>query len=229
MRLLLFILISFIYLPSPAVGFEGRDSAKKVLVIPYHRFEFHTQYGLNEIALINDTISSSEVYEIYQAALMKRLGQFNSNDCDFVAPLASDIRYFWKRVDYEYVKKPVSHYQAMLGRIPDKKYKEMLNAYDADYVLFINWYKIEKAVYRMNTGGGSSRKKYSRHFVDYDIYDEGKQLIIAESRKEIDGEVFSKRMVLRKKLKVEDFEYQYDNLAKDICEVLQKKIASPEE
>lgn len=216
MRYLFLCVMIFSFASVSAQAEEKENSLKKVLIIPYHRFEFHTEFSLQEIANINDTISTSQIYELYKSSLIDEFTSLTGN-CHFVVPRNSDIHYLWQRVDYKYSKEPSPHFRAFPDKISMKKYKELHSVYETDYILFINWYHIEKDIYHLNSGSGSSRQKYSKHYVDYDVYDKDKTLITSKGRKEIDGEVLSRQMINRKKLKVSDFSYQYQNLAGDIC------------
>ena len=145
---------------------------KKVLLIPFNRFEFHTELKLS---MIND-INQMEKDQYYPALVQAFsdafvLGDFNKvkyfvmSDVDY-ASIMPYIRF--KSVGKE------GHYNSDLELLHQNIYQKLLEDYDCDFVLIINWYRILERKESVKLKGGRRFGIYTEHLIDYDFYDDQK-------------------------------------------------------
>ena len=113
---------------------------KKVLLIPFNRFEFHTELKLS---VIND-INKMEKDQYY-SALIQAFGDA------FVLGDFARVKYFvMSDVDYASIMPYIrfmsngkeGHYASDLELLHQNIYQKLLEDYDCDFVLIINWYRI---------------------------------------------------------------------------------------
>lgn len=155
------------------------DSVIKILVIPFSRLEFHTEFNISEIASVNNSNPDS-VYWLYRNALISVLLENKAKNIEFILPSYNDEKIIKAAVKYNYVGKPERHYKADLSAVELKKFNLLLKKYAAKNVLFINWYKIEKTYQNNLSGAGKARKPFANHYIDFNVIDNDKNYIISK-------------------------------------------------
>lgn len=203
----------------------AQSNKKKVLVIPYGRFEFTSEYTLEEIAVKND-IASTEVYNAYQKSLLKVSVGFQSENFEFIAitdeALAPYKKYI-KYVDGKFDGK--NHYAIKMKSFPVEEFAKLMEANDASFIIFVNWYQIEKSSF-VSRGKKRKRFKYSRHFVDYEIYNLFQQKIVGVGKNELDFGTPSDEEAAFKALRLVDVEKGYAHMMSVIIEFLNNPISN---
>ena len=93
--------------------------------------------------------------------------------------------------------------------------ERIMRSYNAEYVLFVNWYNIKKNLY---TGVGNEYlgKPFSLHYVDYDVYDLEKNKITWGHKVEIEQTADSV-IIKEKGLGVNGLTKGYQGLLSRIC------------
>lgn len=152
---------------------------KKVILIPYSRFEFHSSVDLETIASINE-VKPNDVYGLYASTLQNAFWNFKHDSIMFITLSEEDFSVFSKRVFYEYQKEKPPHYAVDLSRLDNTYFNSILTKYDAQEFVFINLYQIKKAKKTAPVAGKKTSYKYSNHIIHFDV--------IGKDRKQIYGE-----------------------------------------
>lgn len=157
------------------------DSTIRILIVPYSRIEFHTEFSIDDIAEINTTVSDS-IYAIYRNALLHVLLNSSLKNIEFILSSENDEKIVRMAVKYSYSNKPQRHYMANLSAVDKNKFAALLGKYQAQMVLFINWYKIEKTYQNNLSGSGKARKPFAEHYIDFDVVDKDKTILFCEGK-----------------------------------------------
>ncbi len=175
---LIFIWLTFLCLPVKVFS----QNTKNILVLPYDRFEFYTDIELTKLNEINN-LSGDQLY----GKMIESLGEaFELNE---------NPRIFYKvvtRQDMQKIRPYIkygkeggkSHYASNLSNLDDQVYAELLNGYDCDYFLTINWYQIIKDRTSYKKKKVKKIALYSYHYIDIDLYSKNKKrlMYIGEAR-----------------------------------------------
>lgn len=177
MRNLFYILFIFSF----STGFSQESNKKKVLVIPYDRFEFVSEFDLETIAQKND-ITKEEVYLLYQKTILKAFEEHLDENFKFI-PMDRDlIKPFKSLIKYENGKFRGKNYNAVnLSGFSEKDFEKLLQDHGCDFVIFLTWYDIQKEAH-MKSGGRRKRVPYAGHYIDYDVYNLFKQRVVGMGR-----------------------------------------------
>lgn len=160
---------------------------KKVILVPYSRFEFHSDVALETIASIN-SITTNDVYGLYATTLQNAFWNLKNDSVMFVTMAEEDFMAFSKRVFYEYQKQKPPHYAVDLSRLDNKFFNSILTKYDADEFVFITMYHIKKAKKTAPVAGKKTNYKYSNHIIHFDIIGKDKKKIYGEGNRYINLE-----------------------------------------
>ena len=215
MRKILLIFFSILFI----TGAAQTSNKKKVLVIPFSRFEFVSEFPLEEIAEKNET-TTDKVFLIYQKAILNAFDDYTDENFDFVQVENAAIAPYKKFIQYKYDKfKRKQYYATDLKEFKEEDFTKMLEYYGADFVVFLNWYDIQKESF---TRGGRHEKRapYAGHYIDYDVYNLFKQKIIGKGRVKAEAYVPDDLQVSYELLRVKELESAYSNLAKQIVDQL---------
>lgn len=140
-----------------------------VLIVPYHRFEFHMEYPINHLATAND-VEVSEVYAAYLEALLTTWSDHEDSAYAFVAIKNIDLQEVWARVRYGFDSKD-RYYGSDLSDLDSSECANILEYYQADLMLFVNWYHVKSAaMQRVLVNGKSENYPTSFHTLDFDVY-----------------------------------------------------------
>lgn len=156
---------------------------KRVLVVPFDKFQFESPIPLQEIADNNQWKDSQSVCDKYNEAILSFM---NEHDSTIYYPLnsieQSKLRRILPRV---YKTEPVSHFGVDIEPLIVEGYlADLLDNMGADYILFISRYKIlgKLLSVRGDYGGSSRFLSWSNHLVDYEIYNREGELVAGAER-----------------------------------------------
>ncbi len=194
---------------------------QKILVVPYTRFQFVSEYQLTELASVNN-VSSQEVYTEYINALKSVLT--NYSDINFEFEIISELDYLTikKQVKYDIEKFNGRKYNSSnLSMLETEKFTGILTQNNAQYMLFVNWYAIQKNVHTTYTGDNNKRNPFSLHKLDFDVYNSKKEKIIGKGNVKLNcGDFPSATMVEEKCLKANALNPCYNQLISDLINEL---------
>ena len=199
---------------------EVKQQLSNVLVVPYHRFEFHTEYPIEEIAKQNG-IDKSLVFNMYQGKLLSTLAEYRCEHYRFRIINAANLDYLQRRVSYEAERKPVNYYASNLGLLQESDLQRIMNTYDAEYILFLNLYSIRKETI-IGIGRGESNMPFSSHLMDFDLYDASKQKLLWAHKFEIPP-LKTSESIGHKGLRVTDLTTGFEAVAAYVCEQMAKE------
>lgn len=200
---------------------------QKVLIVPYTRFQFISEFSLEEIASKNN-VNADEVFTIYQESLNNAFSSFKSEQFSFVPIDAESYNEIKKYIRYNIDKHNGRKYNASnLTLLPLDSFKETLKKQNATYIMFINWYNISKSVHTVYIGDRNKRAKYSTHLIDYDIYDLEKNRVHGKGNSPLKcGDFPSDSVVSHKSLNASELTICYksliDNLVNGLTVVKKK-------
>lgn len=216
-----FLLISIV--PLFHLGFSQTSNKKKVLVIPPSRFEFVSEFSIEEIAKINET-TSSDVFVIYEKTLLTTFGKHTDENFEFIPIDAVGLSPFKKLFKYEYGKFNGKQYNAVdLSGFSESEFTKLLDQYNADFVIFITWYDIQKESFTRK-GNHIKRAQYAAHYLDYDIYNLFKQHVAGVGKVKAEGNEPNDLEVSYKLLRAKELEYAYNNFIGKVIDQLNKPI-----
>ncbi|MBL4594216.1 MAG: hypothetical protein JKX68_10430, partial [Flavobacteriales bacterium] len=162
-------------------GFTQISNKKRVLVIPPNRFEFVSEFDLEEIAVKNE-ITASKVFLTYEKALLNSFKDYSDENFEFVPVEAAKLKPYKKLIKYKYGKfKGKGHNSVDLKKFSEADFTKLLEEHNADFVIFITWYDIQKESFTRK-GKHSKRTDYAAHYLDYDIFNLFKQQIAGDGK-----------------------------------------------
>jgi hypothetical protein len=204
-------------------GVAQTSNKKRVLVVPYGRFEFVSKYSLEEISTQNN-IASTEVFNAYQKAILNSFGDFQTENFEFIAVTDEQLYPYKKFIKYEDGKfDGRNHYAVKMKNFPKAKFTQLMEQNDASFIIFINWYQIEKSTF-VSRGKHRTRFKYSAHYVDYEIYNLFQQKVIGVGRAGLDFGTPTEKEAAYKALRLQEVGKGYEQLIVAIIEVLNNPI-----
>lgn len=194
---------------------------QKILVVPYTRFQFVSEYQLAALASVNN-VSSQEVYTEYINALKSVLT--NYSDINFEFEIISELDYLTikKQVKYDIEKFNGRKYNSSnLSMLETEKLAGILTQNNAQFIMFVNWYAIQKNVHTTYTGDNNKRNPFSLHKLDFDVYNSKKEKIIGKGNVKLNcGDFPSATMVEEKCLKANALNPCYNQLISDLINEL---------
>lgn len=204
------------------IGMAQPPNKKKVLVIPYGRFEFVSDFTLEEIAEKNN-IAANMVFNAYQKAILNQFVIYQEEHFEFlpITPvLYEPYKKYIKYMDGKFDGK--SYCSVDIKYFPREEFAKMMEEYHADFVVFINWYQLKKGGLRTK---GKKRKRYTyaRHNVDYEIYNLLQQKIIGVGKKRLEPEPTEMEASFAF-LRLADLDLRYQNFVSSIV----KDLSLPE-
>jgi hypothetical protein len=206
------------------LGFAQTASKKKVLVIPASQFEFVTEFELQEIAELND-VTTSQVFLTVEKTLLNAFDSYTDENFEFVPVDAVGLKPYKKLIKYEYGKFDKKHYNGVdLTRFSEVDFTKLLEHYDADFVVFITWYDIQKESFTRK-GKHLKRASYAGHYIDFAIYNLFQQQIAGMAK--VKAAVATEPNDLEvsfKFLRMKEVELGYHNFINKVVEQLNKPI-----
>ncbi len=187
--------IVLLILPCVEGSTQSLNSANdlNILLVPYNRFNFHTEYKLSEIAEVNQ-IESKEVYNAFLGTLLKEL-VYNDSNLHFKVVDQSDLAFFMKNVNYSFDARK-GYTSCNINPIPASEWENILDYYEADAIMFLTVYRI-KSTSKSMAGSQSGRMPFSKHYIDYEMrgFDKSRTDVFGtfEFPLEINGTVLSSK------------------------------------
>lgn len=219
MRNLLFIFLIITFYS----GVAQTSNKKKVLIIPYSRFEFVSEFDMLEIAEKNE-ITEDKVFLTYQKAFLNSFEQFKDENFEFVTPNQELFQPYAQFVKYKYDKYKGKQYNAVdIKNFPVAEFTKLLELHQADFVVFVTWYDIHKEAFT-RAGKHSKRTPYAAHYIDYDVYNLFQQKVIGEARVKAEANVPNDLEVSFKLLRIQELASAYQHFIAHIVTQLNKPI-----
>ena len=205
-------------------GFAQTSNKKRVLVIPASQFEFVTEFDLQLIAKLNE-ITASKVFLTYEKALLNSFESYNDENFEFVPVDAAGLKPYKRLIKYEYGKFDKKHYNGVnLKNFSEADFTKLLDHYDADFVVFITWYDIQKEGFTRK-GKHLKRASYAGHYIDFAIYNLFKQQIAGVAKAKADVATEPNDLeVSFKFLRIKEVELGYVNFISKVVNQINKPI-----
>ena len=165
----------------------AQEKPKRILLVPYDRFDFQSKFSLDDIAKYNSWDSTDLVFTKYQNRLVDALSQPDSHISMFVLP-EQELRQVKSLLPKEYKSEPTTHQGVQIENlVKSGKLKLLLENFQADYFLVMTEYMISpKLVPTKASYEGSKFLAWSVHKFTYEIYDAEGKLVAMANRYGID-------------------------------------------
>lgn len=204
-------------------GVAQTSNKKRVLVIPPNRFEYVSEFDLEVIAKKNAT-TSSNVFLLYEKALLNSFGKYKDENFEFVPVEALKLQPYKNLIKYEYGKFKGKRYNAVnLKRFREKDFTNLLEQHNCDFVIFITWYDIQKEAF-VRKGEHRKRVKYAGHYLDYDIYNLFQQQIVGLGKVKAEANEPNDLEASFSLLRIKELEGAYLNFINKVVIQLNKPI-----
>ena len=202
-------------------SFAQNSNKKRVLVIPPSRFQFITEFDLKKIAEKNE-IAPSEVFLTYEKALLNSFENYEDDNFEFVSIDYTGLKKYKSLIRYMPEKFNGKNYNAVdLSRFSEENFTHFLEQYQADFVIFITWYDIQKRNYSTNK---IKKVKYAAHYLDFDIYNLFKQHVVGLAKVKAEAPVPNEVQASFSYLRVQEVKVGYANFIWKAIEQLNKPI-----
>ncbi len=217
-------LLVFLVLGTTLLSFAQTSNKKRVLVIPPSRFEFVSEFDLELIAEKNE-VPVSKVFLTYEKALLSAFSSYGDENFEFVPVQAEVLRSYKKFIKYKYGKFDGKHYNGVdLKQFPEQNFTQLLEAHQADFVIFITWYDIQKEAFARR-GNQTKRQKYAGHYLDYAIFNLFKQQVTGMGKVKANGAKEPNDLEISfKLLRVKELRLAYTNFIGTVVDQLNKPI-----
>jgi len=213
-------LLIFIWFASVSIFAQNK---KKVLVVPFSRFEFNSEFTLDEMAQANN-VNSDEIFDVFQQNILQSLKNYQDENFEFVLENQKIYERILSKISYNYQKFNHQKYYAVnLKTFSQKEFKEILDFYNADFIVFINWYQIKKGTY-VSLGRKKKRTAYASHYFDFDIYNLFQQKIYGKGRFKLDFDAPTSENLQYNLLRMKEVVKGYQYFAKYIIEQINQPI-----
>jgi hypothetical protein len=227
MRILL-----YLFLLTIGTAATAQKKQLKVVVCLYDRIDFTTDFPLSEIGFVNN-IADTDVYDSLTAIFRNQMNLLKSKAVDFEV-LSPQESYYFSQKGKRYQMSNPSRKGIDLSGISDREYGVFMNNHQADFILFINYYSINKyripedemeAFKRRITAeelfyleGSSNRRRpfYSQHLIDFDIFDANKNRLLSKGRYAIPRTPYEAQSLVKKGLGFSEIGKSYRQLAKKL-------------
>ncbi len=205
-------------------GFAQTSNKKRVLVIPASQFEFVTEFELKVIADMNET-TTSKVFMTYEKALLNSFETYNDENFEFVPVDAVGLKPYKRLIKYEYGRFNKKHYNGVnLKGFSEADFTKLLDYYNADFVLFVTWYDIQKESFTRK-GKHQKRASYAAHYIDYAIYNLFKQQVAGVGKVKAEGPLEPNDLeVSFKFLRIKELKLGYANFIGKVVNQLNQPI-----
>lgn len=162
----LILFLAFSLKPSQAQPAAEDTSIHKVMMVPFGRFNFFTQFPSPMIDNINK-IESTEAYDLFKKALLGNLDRQEQSKWGYSimpAELADTLQRFYTLKNR---KKPVNHFGLRIYQGFYRLAENMMVSQKVDGILFFTYYKIEKShVIYSPENSRPKRTVYASHYTE---------------------------------------------------------------
>ncbi len=186
---------------------------RTILVIPFSRFEFHTEIKLSKINEANK-LTGDQFYPLLISSFSEAFELNSTERVTYKNISELDLKDIGPYLKYDLIGSK-GHYTCNLDSLNKQTLKEILDKYECDYLLTINWYRIisDKTSYKQK--GIKKITLYSSHFIDYDYFTREGTLINQDSRVKIEVKANSSNAQYMG-LRLEDLKPEFKNLVDEI-------------
>ena len=146
------------------------DSSEKrsILVIPFGRFDFHTEVEMEEINKINGSTGEDFYNQVY-AGLCEAFILNGNEQVIFRLADDEDKLSFRNKVRFG-MKGNTGHFACFPDDLPKSDMKKLLDEYECDYLLSVNWYRIQESRSSVKSGRVKKVRLYTTHMIDCDLF-----------------------------------------------------------
>lgn len=217
-------LLSILFTILVYAGVAQTSNKKRVLVIPPSRFQFVSEFDLELIAEKNE-VPVTKVFVTYEKSMLNAFKKYNDQNFEFVPVESVGLKPYKRLIKYEYGKFKKKHYNGVnLKSFSEAHFTKLLEQYNADFVIFITWYDIQKESFTRK-GNSLKKTKYAGHYLDYAIFNLFKQQLAGLARVKAEGvEVPNDLEVSFKLLRVKELELAYANFISKVVVQLNNPI-----
>jgi hypothetical protein len=216
-------ILSILFIALVYAGVAQTSNKKKVLVVPFGRFEFVSEFELEEIALKNET-TPSNVFLIYQKAILAAFEDYQDENFEFISVDPVAINPYKKFIKYEYDKFDGKQYYATdLKNFSEIDFTKFLEHHHTDFVVFLTWYDIQKESFTRRRKH-EKRTEYAGHYLDYDVYNLFKEKIAGKGKIKAVADSPDDLTKSFKLLRVKEIESGYIHFISKVVEQLNKPI-----
>ena len=218
------VVLLFLFLGITLSGFSQISNKRRVLVIPASQFEFVTEFDLQVIADLNG-VAAAKVFLSYEKALLNSFETYNDENFEFVPVDAAGLKPYKRLIKYEYGKFNKKHYNGVnLKGFSQEDFTKLMAQYNADFVLFITWYDIQKESFTRK-GKYLKRAFYAGHYMDFAIYNLFKQQVAGVAKVKAEGPLEPNDLeVSFKFLRIKELKLGYTNFIGKVVDELNKPI-----
>lgn len=164
---------------------EG-DVKKSIAVLGFKRFEFQSDFKLQEIMEVNQLSSQDEVYELYVNTILDEISIQKGELSLFRLPKTESDR-LHKRIPVEYKTSPANYLGVDIRYLREmNRINTLLTNLSADYFLALTEYKINTIfITKIATEDGSKMLRWSTHQISYELYDKNGNVVAYGDRIEL--------------------------------------------
>jgi hypothetical protein len=190
---------------------------KTVLIIPFPSQQFFSYFDANTLQSINGAESTDILFKNFGDSLIRALSNYKKH-FDFVK--IPDIEYNSVKyyIDPFFKEAPVSHYGIDFLKIKNQKsFKSLCLNYEVDYVLFLTNYTIKKKLLSSSKSfEGSHFIAWSRHELNYELYDVEGNLIAMSDGFSIEPDLPLEENYFKKGLEISKLKEGFKKLSLDL-------------
>lgn len=158
----------------------------RIAIVPFGRFDFHSEFSFREIAEHNSWETEELVYSSYSQSLLESLSKSTEKKQFFMLP-QTEVNLFQTQIPKVYKSKPITHSGVDLSRIKENgRLESIMESLGADYLMFLIKYEIKGKMLTTTVGsGGSKFLPWSRHLLTYEVYNKNGDLVVLADQFEI--------------------------------------------
>lgn len=161
---------------SPGLSAQEQGvSHNRVLVIPFNRFELHTEIKLSDINKANG-LEGDQFYPQLLVHLTEAFEFASSEEVAYKVISEEDLMKISKEMRYGLIGNE-AHYSCLIEKANAEVIRQLLDDYECDYLLTLNWYRIKE----INASVVVDKRKkigvYSYHYIDYDFFNRNLKLL----------------------------------------------------
>ncbi len=204
-------------------GYCLNAQSPNILVVPYQSFDFLIEFDAAEIDSINNLGGQNQVFKAVQDSLLKQLLKPHNKFNYSIIP-AVELQSIQNRIRSIYKTKPTGHMGKDISSIlKSGDLEKIMKNFQADYILFLSQHSIRKRIYSTSRSfDGSYLLSWSRHLIDYEMYNSNGELIIMADDFELKTPLPNNENYIKKGLIINEMNWGYRSILRDIQLKLEK-------
>lgn len=175
------IFLFFLSFAIPEIVAQNEEKVN-ILIVPFDRFSFLSQFPLEELAAINQ-VEKDSVYVLFKEKVVRELS-IPYQKYHFFELREKERRDLLQRLPQVYKTKPTTHMGFEVDKVVKSGYlKRLLKNFSADYILLFNHYELKKKMLLSPQNfEGSKFIPWSSHNFAYEVFDpEGNLIALDEN------------------------------------------------